>query len=256
MSLRLEGKVAIVTGGASGYGKGIASKLKAEGAQVLLLDLNTSLGNQTATELDVTFLKADVTVRSDWEHALKAAIDTYGKLDIIVNNAGVSHDQKATETTTVADFDKCFGVNVKSLFLSSTVLLPYLLEKKSSAAFISIASTGGIRPRPGLTWYSASKAAVNTASNAMAVEYASRGIRFNTVCPVAGLTDMTKTILGPDELESGFLKTIPAGRLCTPADVGSAVCYLASDEANFITGVNLPFAAKTSLNPSQQVMDS
>lgn len=190
MSRRLESKVAIVTGGASGYGKGIVSKLKAEGAEVLIMDLDTSLGNQTATELGATFLHANVTESSDWQRALQVVIDTYDKLDIVINNAGVSHDQKPTETTTAADFDKCINVNLKSLFYSSTVLLPYFLEKRISATFISIASTGGIRPRPGLTWYSASKAAVNTASSSMAAEYASRGIRFNTVCPVAGLTDM------------------------------------------------------------------
>ena len=190
MSKRLEGTVAIVTGGAAGYGKGIALKLTAEGAKVIIMDLNQQAGQQTAAELKSMFIHTDVTNRSDWETALRAAINSFGRLDIVVNNAGVSHAQKPTDTTTVADFDQCINVNLKSLFMSTTVVLPYLLERKSPAVFITIASTGGIRPRPGLTWYAASKAAVNTASNAMAIEYAAKGIRFNTVCPVVGLTNM------------------------------------------------------------------
>ncbi len=141
-------------------------------------------GTKIAHSLGAEFLKANVTKRSDWEALLKKAIDSFGGLDIIVNNAGTTYHNKPTETVTDDDFDLVFNVNVKSIYLSSSVLLPYFLENNRPGNFIAIASTAGLRPRPGLTWYNASKAAVNNASNTMAVEYGPKKIRFNSVCPV------------------------------------------------------------------------
>ncbi len=188
---RLDGKVAIVTGGASGFGKGIADKFTKEGAKVVIADLTEDSGSAVAKELGCAFLRADVTKRDDWSALLKTALDNYGGLDIVINNAGATYKNKPTETVTDDDFDLCFNVNVKSIYLSTNVLLPYFLESKRPGCFIQIASTAGIRPRPGLTWYNSSKAAVSNATKTMAVEYGPKQIRFNAICPVfAGSTGL------------------------------------------------------------------
>ncbi|KIX94128.1 uncharacterized protein Z520_10154 [Fonsecaea multimorphosa CBS 102226] len=239
---RLEGKVALVTGGGSGFGAGIATKFTQEGAKVLICDLSEQNGTKVAHSLGCQFLGADVTKRTDWEALLKKAIDAYGGLDIVVNNAGTTYKNKPTETVTDDDFDLCFNVNVKSIYLSGSVLLPYFIEQNRPGCFINIASTAGIRPRPGLTWYNASKAAVSNATKTMAVEYAPKKIRFNAVCPVVGSTGLTHLFIGKPDTEENrkaFVSTIPLGRGSTPKDVANACCYLASDEAEFITGVNL-----------------
>ncbi|KAI3319885.1 3-oxoacyl-reductase [Xylariaceae sp. AK1471] len=240
--LRLEGKVAIVTGGASGFGKGIATKFVEEGAQVLIADLSDEAGQGVAKELGCAFTVGDVTKREDWERLLKEAIDKFGKLDIVVNNAGAAYSNKATEEVTEEDFDLVMNVNVKSVYLSTSVIAPYFLEKKIHGNFVQIASTAGVRPRPRLTWYNASKAAVITATKSMAVEYAPHQIRFNSVSPVIGSTGMTHLFIGKPntpENRKAFESTVPLGRGSTPADIANACCYLASDEAAFITGINL-----------------
>lgn len=187
---RLEGKVAVVTGGGSGFGAGIASKFTQEGAKVIITDLSQENGTKVAQSLGCQFHKADVTKRADWEAVLKHAIDSFGGLDIVVNNAGASYSNKPTETVKDEEFDLCFQVNVRSVYLSSSVLLPYFIDSNRPGCFIQIASTAGIRPRPGLTWYNASKAAVSNATKTMAVEYGPQKIRFNAVCPVVGSTGM------------------------------------------------------------------
>lgn len=187
---RLEGKVAIVTGGGSGFGKGIATKFVAEGAKVMIAELSPDSGKAVASELGCKFVVCNVTKRSDWEALQKATLDTYGRIDIVVNNAGGTYSNKPTEATTEADFQLCFDLNMKSVYLSSNVMVPYFLESGRKGAFVQIASTAGIRPRPGLTWYNASKAACICATKTMAVEYGPRGIRFNAVCPVVGSTGM------------------------------------------------------------------
>ncbi|KAL1985866.1 hypothetical protein VTN96DRAFT_7244 [Rasamsonia emersonii] len=238
---RLEGKVAIVTGGASGFGRGIATKFVAENAKVIIADLSEENGQRVAQELNCVFERADVTKRDDWAGLLKKALDLYGQLDVVVNNAGATYVNKPTEQVTDEDFDLVMRVNVKSIYLSTSVLLPYFLDNQRQGSFIQVSSTGALRPRPGLTWYNASKAAVSNATKTMAVEYGPKGIRFNAVCPVVGSTGMTHLFLGkPDTEENrkGFVSTVPLGRPSTPADVANAVCYLASDEAAFITGVN------------------
>lgn len=190
MSRRLEGKVAIITGGASGFGRGIATKFTQEGAKVLIADLSIEGGQAVATELGGHFEQADVTKREDWERLLKAAVDKLGGLDIVLNNAGATYENKPTEDVTDKDFDVCFNVNVKSIYLSTNVMLPYFIENGRPGSFISIASTAGIRPRPRLTWYNASKAAAINATKTMAVEYGPKNIRFNSVSPVFGSTAM------------------------------------------------------------------
>jgi len=242
MAGRLEGKFAIVTGGGSGFGAGIATKFVQEGAKVLICDLSEENGTKVAQSIGAEFQVANVTKRSDWEAVLKKAIDAFGGVDIIVNNAGATYSNKPTETVKDEEFDLCFNVNVKSIYLSSSVLLPYFMENNRPGCFIQIASTAAIRPRPGLTWYNASKAAVSNATKTMAVEYAPKKIRFNAVCPVVGSTGMTHLFLGKPDTEENrkaFVSTIPLGRGSNPKDVANACCYLASDEAEFITGVNL-----------------
>ncbi len=239
---RLQGKVAIVTGAASGFGKGIAAKFVQEGASVIIADLSAEAGQAAAAELGCRFARADVTSPADWAALLKTAVDDLGGLDIVVNNAGATYANKPTMEVTDKDFDLVMNVNVRSVYVCTNVLVPYFLESKRPGCFIQIASTAGIRPRPGLTWYNASKAAVIIATKALAVEYGPQQIRFNAVSPVVGSTGMTHLFLGkPDTAENraGFVATVPMGRPSTPADIANACCYLASDEANFITGVNL-----------------
>lgn len=194
MSRRLEGKVAIVTGAASGFGRGIAQKFVQEGAKVLLADISNEAGQAVADELNsssgsdktAVFQRGDVTSRADWEALLRTATEALGGLDIVVNNAGGTYANKPTEQVADADFDLCFNLNVRSIYLSTNVLLPYFLDGARAGSFINVASTAGVRPRPGLAWYNASKAAVINATKSMAVEYGPRQIRFNSVSPVFG----------------------------------------------------------------------
>lgn len=189
MSGKFAGKVAVVTGRGAGYGRGIAEKLRKEGAQVVIADRNESVC-QTASKLQSSFVHADVTNAAGWRGILKAALASYGRLDVVINNAGACYLKKSSETVSEAEFDLMMDVNVKALFHCVNVIIPHLLEKNQPAVFVNIASISGIRPRQGLTWYSASKAAINAATNSLAVEYASKGIRFNTVCPAIGITAM------------------------------------------------------------------
>ncbi|KAI0010726.1 3-oxoacyl-reductase [Xylariaceae sp. FL0662B] len=239
---RLEDKVVIVTGGASGFGRGIAARFVEEGARVIIADLSEEAGQEVAKELACSFSKADVTKRDDWERLLQVSLDNFGRLDVVINNAGATYTNKATEEVTGSDFDLVMNVNVKSIYLSTSVLLPYFLDNKRPGSFIQIASTGGVRPRPRLTWYNASKAAVINATKAMAVEYGPQKIRFNAVSPVVGSTGLTHLFIGKPntpENRKAFESLVPLGRGSTPQDVANACCYLASDEAAFITGVNL-----------------
>jgi NAD(P)-dependent dehydrogenase (short-subunit alcohol dehydrogenase family) len=190
MSGRLQGKVCIVTGGASGFGKGIATKFVSEGAKVIIADLSGDTGKEVAQELGCEFAICDVTQREQWQGLLDKAISVHGQLDVIVNNAGATYANKPTTDVTERDYGLCMDVNVKSLYYSTNVLLPYFLENSRPGCFIQIASTAGIRPRGGLTWYNASKAAVSIATKSMAVEFGPKNIRFNAVCPVVGSTGM------------------------------------------------------------------
>lgn len=190
MSGRLQGKVCIVTGAASGFGRGIATKFASEGAKVIIADLSVEAGEKAAQELGCDFMAVDVTKRTDWQAVLDKALSLHGQLDIVVNNAGATYSNRPTMEVADSDFDLCFNVNVKSVYLSASVLVPYFLEKGKPGCFVQVASTAGLRPRGGLTWYNASKAAVMNASKSMAVEYGPNQIRFNSVCPVVGSTGM------------------------------------------------------------------
>ncbi|CAK4031203.1 Hypothetical predicted protein [Lecanosticta acicola] len=238
---RLSNKVTIITGAGGGFGKGIAQKFLEEGATVIIADFVQELGTSTAKELGCDFHRTDVTKKEDWESIREFCEGKYGRIDAVVNNAGTTYRNKPTGEVTEEEFDKVMNVNVKSVYWSANIIVPYMQEKKIAGSFVTTASTAGIRPRGGLTWYNASKAAVINASKSMAVEYAKDQIRFNTVCPVVGLgTGLTDSFLGKPENEKTFMATVPLGRGSTPRDVGNTCCFLCSDEADFLTGIDVP----------------
>jgi len=238
---KLHNKVAIVTGGGGGFGKGIAAEFVKQGASVIIADFVEEVGQKTADELKCEFVRADVTKKEDWEKLVKFADEKFGKLDVVINNAGTTYRNKPTNEVTDEDFDKVFTVNVKSIYYSANVVVPYMQKKGNGGSFVSIASTAGIRPRPGLTWYNASKAAVINATKTMAVEFAKDKIRFNNVCPVVGLgTGLSDLFLGKPENEKTFVATVPLGRACLPEDVANTCAFLASDESHFLTGIDVP----------------
>ncbi|KAL5532886.1 hypothetical protein ACEPAF_4660 [Sanghuangporus sanghuang] len=234
----------IVTGGASGFGEATVRWMANRGAKVVIADLNEERGkdiansiNQEKLEGSAFFVKADVTQSTSWSSLVKSALDEFGGLDVLINNAGGSYVNKPSLEVTEPDFDKCINLNVRSLFHSVEATMPHFLSQKQGV-IINVSSTAAIRPRGGLTWYNAAKAAVNAATKSLAVEYATSGVRVNAVCPVAGHTPSLKTFLGKNS-EAAFRATVPMGRLTQPEDVASAIGWLASDEAKFITGVCL-----------------
>jgi len=232
--MRLDGKVAIVTGGASGFGAGIARKFIAEGAKVMIADLNID----AAAELGAEAIKTDVSSDADVQALVKATLDAFGRVDILVNNAGTTHLPGPMENVTEDDFDKVFAVNCKSVYLTAKHIVP-LMKAQGSGAILNVASTAGVSPRPRLNWYNASKGWMNNATKGMAVELAPNGVRVNAINPVAGDTPLLKMFMGEDtpEVRAKFLSTIPMGRFSTPEDMGNAACYLCSDEASMVTGV-------------------
>ncbi|NOZ17084.1 MAG: SDR family oxidoreductase [Betaproteobacteria bacterium] len=243
--MRLAGKIAIVTGAGSGFGEGIANTFAREGARVIVNDLNTEAGERVADAIrvaggDAHFVHAD----SDGDSVAKllgATLARYGDLHIVINNAGTTHKNKPLLQITEDEFDRVMAVNVKSIYWTARHMVPHFRER-GGGVFVNVASTAGIRPRPGLVWYNASKGAVITASKAMAAELGPDKIRVNCVNPVMGATGLIEQFMGmPDtpENRARFLATIPMGRLSTPQDVANACLYLASDEAEFITGTCL-----------------
>ena len=242
--MRLKGKTALVTGGASGFGAEIVLSYVREGAKVVILDLNGNGAQKIADAAGggTIAVAGDVTKQSDIDAAVKRAVDTFGKLDIVVNNAGWTFRNKPMLEVSEAEFDKVFAINVKSIFLMTNAVVP-VMRKQKSGRIINIGSTAGLRPRPGLTWYNATKGAVNLMSKSMAVELAPDGIRVNCIAPVIGETALLESFMGvPDtpENRAKFLATIPLGRMSKPEDIANAALYLASNEANFITGVEFP----------------
>jgi 3-oxoacyl-[acyl-carrier protein] reductase len=238
--MRLAGKIAIVTGAASGFGEGIARKFVAEGARVVVADRDGDGAMRVADALglDAAGVRADVTKTADVEAMVRSAIDRFGGLDILVNNAGMGHLPQPLESLDEADFDRILAVNVKAIYLAAKEVVPRFKAQKRGV-ILNIASTAGVSPRPRLTWYNASKGWVITATRSMAVELAPFGIRVCALNPVAGETPMLKTFMGEDtpEVRAKFLATIPIGRFSTPEDLGNAACFLCSDEASMITGV-------------------
>lgn len=238
--MRLDGKTAIVTGGASGFGEGIVRKFVAEGARVMIADLNVDGAEALANELGTKTKPQGTNVAkdSDVKAMIDAAVDVFGQIDILVNNAGTTHLPAPLEDISEDDFDKVFAVNCKSVYLTSKHCVP-LFKAQGSGVILNVASTAGVSPRPRLSWYNASKGWMNTATKSMAVELAPLGIRVNAINPVAGETPLLKSFMGKDtpEVRAKFLSTIPIGRFSMPEDMGNAACYLCSDEASMVTGV-------------------
>lgn len=244
--MRLQEKVAIVTGAGSGFGEGIAKTFAHEGAAVIVNDLNREAGERVAEDIAkaggrAAFVYGDVSREDDHVTLLHEAVTRFGQLDIVVNNAGTTHRNKPLLEVTEAEFDRVYAVNVKSIFWSARAVIPYFLQR-GAGVMINIASTAGVRPRPGLVWYNGSKGAVITASKAMAAEFGPKNIRVNCVNPVIGDTGLTAEFMGvpnTPENRAKFLAGIPLGRFSTPQDIANACLYLASDDAAFITGVCL-----------------
>ena len=235
--MQLEGKVAVVTGAASGFGEGIARRYAEEGARVVLADLNDQIGSGIADEIGGTYVHADVSDRDDVRAMVRTAVDAYGRLDTMVNNAGVTHVNRPMLEVGEEEFDRIFEVNVKAIYLAAMEVVP-LMREQGGGCIVNTASTAGLRPRPGLTWYNASKGAVITMTKSMAAELGPDNIRVNALCPVAGDTPLLPSFLGANTREA-FEATVPLGRLSTSEDVARAALWLASDEASFITGVAL-----------------
>lgn len=239
-SKRLEGKRAIVTGGASGFGAGIARRFAEEGARVIVADLNGDAARALAAELGDAELgvKVDVSSAPDVAALAETANRLLGGVDIVVNNAGVGHTPQPLDELSDEAFDLITAVNMRAIYLMSKTFVPGM-KAQGSGAVLNIASTGGVSPRPNLTWYNASKGWVITATRAMAVELAPFQIRVNALNPVAGDTPLLKTFMGEDtpEVRAKFLASIPIGRFSTPEDMGAAAAFLCSDDASMITGV-------------------
>jgi 3-oxoacyl-[acyl-carrier protein] reductase len=240
----LQGRVALITGAAAGFGEAIARRFVAEGAKVLVADLDGARAQDVASNLgeSARAVRCDVSSRADVDAAVAACVDAFGGVDILVNNAGTTHRNQSMLDVDEATFDRVFAVNVKSIFHTTQAVVP-LMKARRSGCIVNIGSTAGIRPRPGLTWYNASKGAVNLLSKSMAAELGPDGIRVNAVCPVMSPTALIEQFLGvPDtpEARAKVVAGIPLGRMSTPEDVAEATLYLASDAARFITGVELP----------------
>lgn len=241
---QLEGKIAIVTGGSGGFGEGIVRLYVAEGARVVIADLDTVKGQALAAELgsNVHFFHCDVTSRKDVDGVVEACVSHFGPPDIVVNNAGTTHANMPMLEVDERTFDLVYAVNVKSIFHMAHAVIPVMRSRKKGV-ILNVGSVAGIRPRPGLSWYNGSKGAVNLLSKSMAVELGPDNIRVNAICPVMGESGLLEKFMGmPDtpENRARFIASIPLGRLCRPIDVARAALYLGSDAAEFITGVEFP----------------
>jgi 3-oxoacyl-[acyl-carrier protein] reductase len=236
--MRLEGKSAIVTGAGSGFGAGIARKFAAEGARVMVADINLKAAQAVADEIGGVAHEVDVAQDASVGAMAHTALERFGELDALVNNAGITHLPKPMEEVSEAEFDRVLAVNAKSVFLSARHLVPHM-KAAGTGAILNVASTAGLSPRPNLNWYNASKGWMITATKTMAVELAPAGIRVNAICPVAGETPLLRSFMGEDtpETRAKFLSTIPLGRFSTPEDMGNAAAFLCSDEASMVTGV-------------------
>ena len=239
---RLKDKVAIVTGAASGFGEGIARRFAEEGGKVGAADLNFKGAERVAASIgDAAIgIKTDVSRKAEVEAMVAAAVDTFGRVDIMVNNAGFTHVNGNMLEVPEETFDLITSVNMKAIYYTALAVVP-IMERQGSGSIITTSSTAGLRPRPGLTWYNASKGWTITATKSMAAELAAKNIRVNCLCPVAGDTAMLPQFLGGDtpELREEFRASIPMGRFSTPLDIANAALWLASDEASFVTGVAL-----------------
>ena len=239
--------VAIVTGGGSGFGEAIAQVFAAEGAKLVIADFNAAAGERVVADLRdrghaAEFCRTDVSVSADMGRLVAFAVERFGRIDVMVNNAGISHPNQPMLQVSEADFDRLYQVNVKSIYLSAVHCVP-VFRRQGGGSFINIASTAGVRPRPGLTWYNGSKGAVITTSKSLAAELGPDNIRVNCINPVFNPdTGLAAEFAGgplTEERKARFRASIPLGRFSTALDVANAALYLASDEASFISGVCL-----------------
>jgi len=243
--MRLKDKVAIVTGGGSGFGEAMARRFAAEGAKIVVNDIDIANGARVADAITAAggaarFVRADVARAAEVKALVAAGLDAFGRIDIMVNNAGYTHRNRSMLTVDEADFDRIFAVNVKAIYLAALEIVP-VFRRQGGGVILNTASTAGLRPRPGLTVYNASKGAAITMTKSMAVEFAPDRIRVNCLCPVAGETAMLADFMGGDtpENRARFTASVPLGRLSRPEDIANAALYLCSDEAAFITGAAL-----------------
>ncbi|MEE8309073.1 MAG: SDR family oxidoreductase [Hyphomicrobium sp.] len=241
--MKLEGKVAIVTGAASGFGRAIAEKFVLEGAKLVMADINGEGVSEVASGYgdNAIAVTCDVSQKADVDALVRAAAEGFGGVDIMVNNAGITHDNQPLLNVTEAEFDRIYAVNVKSIYLTTLAVVPRM-EKRGGGVIINTASTAGVRPRPGLTWYNGSKGAVITLTKSMAVELAPKQIRVNAINPGMGETGLLTKFMGqPDtpENRAKFMSTIPLGRLSRPHDIANAALFLADPASSFVTGVAL-----------------
>ena len=240
--MRLKNKIVLVTGAGSGFGRGIAIRFAEEGAKIVVVDINKETAKMVAREIgdSAVAIVADVGKNSDVDIMIQQTVAKWGSLDILVNNAGTTHRNKPMTDVTEEEFDRIFAVNVKSVFLTSRYVVP-LMKEQGHGVILNVASTAGLRPRPGLTWYNTSKGAMITATKAMAIELASSKIRVNAINPVAGETGMLNLFMGEDtpEIRTKFISSIPWGRLSQPQDMANAALFLCSDEADMVTGTCL-----------------
>ena len=238
--MRLKDKTAIVTGAGSGFGKGIAMRFAKEGARVGVVDINAEAAREVASQIgnSAFAMEADVSIDGDVSRMVQEALDRWGQLDILVNNAGTTHRNQPMTEVTEEEYERIFAVNVKSIYLGARHVVP-VMKKQGFGVILNVASTAGVRPRPGLVWYNTSKGAMMTATKAMAIELAGEKIRVNAINPVAGETGMLHLFMGEDtpEKRAQFISSIPLGRLSLPEDMANAALFLCSDEAEMITGL-------------------
>ncbi|MFN5100717.1 MAG: SDR family oxidoreductase [Burkholderiaceae bacterium] len=242
---QLAGKVAIITGAGSGFGTGMAEAYVREGAKVIIADINAEAGERVAKSLgaNAKAIATDVANGVSVRAMVQACVDSFGVPDIVINNAGTTHRNQPMLQVDEQTFDRVFNVNVKSIYHMAHAVVPVMRARGKGGLIINVGSTAGIRPRPGLCWYNSSKGAVNLLSKAMAVELAPDKIRVNALCPVMGATALLEDFMGmPDtpENRARFLSTIPLGRLCEPKDMAAAAVFLATDAAEFLTGLEMP----------------
>ena len=242
---QLAGKVAIITGAGSGFGTGMAEAYVREGAKVIVADINAEAGERVAKSLgaNAKAVATDVADGASVQAMVQACVDSFGVPDIVINNAGTTHRNQPMLQVDEQTFDRIFNVNVKSIYHMAHAVVPVMRARGKGGLIINVGSTAGIRPRPGLCWYNSSKGAVNLLSKAMAVELAPDKIRVNALCPVMGATALLEDFMGmPDtpENRARFLSTIPLGRLCEPRDMAAAAVFLATEAAEFLTGLEMP----------------